>query len=125
MLNDLIKRAEEVKKRDDKSFEIEIDRFKRLGIEGNIKVRRPDSSVVTSFIERNHDSAYLLGECIIEPNLSDKELMKTYKAKSKKELVKKIFSEEEITDIDNVIGSLIRNNKSVSLVETVVDDIKN
>lgn len=126
MLTDLIKRAEEIQnKQNDKLFDIKIERFEKMGIEGYIKIKRPDSALLTSFMERNQDSAYLLGECIVEPNLDDETLMRTYKANSKKNLVEKIFTNEEITDIDVIFGQIIKDNKSVSLVDKIADDIKN
>lgn len=126
MLNELIKKAEEIKKKETNSlFEVKIDRFEKMGIKGNIKLKRPDSSILASFVERNHDSAYLLGECIVEPSMADEKLLKAYKANSKKQLVEKIFTKEEITDVDNIIARLVTENRSVSLVEKLADDIKN
>ena len=76
-------------------------------------------------MERNQDSSYLLGECIIEPNMADENLMRAYNANSKKSLVEKIFTTEEITDMDVIFGQIIKDNKSVSLVDKMADDIKN
>lgn len=126
MLTDLIRKAEEIQnKQKDKLFEIKIDRFEKMGIQSCIKVKRPDSALLTSFMERNQDSAYLLGECIIEPNMADENLMRAYNANSKKALVEKIFTNEEITDMDVIFGQIIKDNKSVSLVDKMADDIKN
>ncbi len=118
----LIKNCEKVKEgKEYKPFEIKINRFEEIGIEGNVRLKKPDTSLLSSYIERNKDIKYLISECMIEPDLDNKELQKTFKVRNKKELVSKIFTEEEINDMDIAIGKIINKTRSASLV----DDIKN
>ncbi len=122
LVETLIKNAEKIKEgKEIKPFEIKINRFEEMGIEGNIKVKKPDTSLLNSYIERNKDIKYLISECVIEPDLSNKELQSTFKVRNKKELVSKIFTEEEINDLDVAIGKIINKTRTASLV----DDIKN
>ena len=58
---------------------------------------------------------------MVEPDLGNKELLSTFKVRNKKELVSKLFTEEEIYDLDVAIGKIINKTRSASLV----DDIKN
>lgn len=122
LLESLIKNSEKVKEgKEYKPFEIKINRFEEMGIEGNVKIKKPDTSLLNSYLERNKDIKYLISECMVEPDLGNKELQNTYKVKTKKDLVSKIFTEEEINDMDVAIGKIINKTRSASLV----DDIKN
>ncbi len=118
----LIKNAEKLKEgKEYKPFEIKISRFEEIGIEGNVKIKKPDTSILNSYLERNKDIKYLISECMVEPDLGNKELLSTFKVRNKKELVSKLFTEEEIYDLDVAIGKIINKTRSASLV----DDIKN
>ncbi len=122
MLEALIKNAEKLKEgKEYKPFEIKISRFEEIGIEGNVKIKKPDTSILNSYLERNKDIKYLISECMVEPDLGNKELLSTFKVRNKKELVSKLFTEEEIYDLDVAIGKIINKTRSASLV----DDIKN
>ncbi|MBN1469540.1 MAG: hypothetical protein JXM74_04700 [Fusobacteriaceae bacterium] len=122
MLEALIKNAEKLKEgKEYKPFEIKISRFEEIGIEGNVKIKKPDTSILNSYLERNRDIKYLISECMVEPDLGNKELLSTFKVRNKKELVSKLFTEEEIYDLDVAIGKIINKTRSASLV----DDIKN
>lgn len=122
MLETLIKNAEKiVEGKELKPFEIKINRFEELGIEGNVKIKKPDTALLNSYLERNKDIKYLISECMVEPNLNSKELQQAFKVKNKKDLVAKLFTEEEIGDMDVAIGRIINKTRSASLV----DDIKN
>lgn len=122
MLEQLIKNAERLKgNKKEKLYEIKINRFAEMGIEGTVKLKRPDTVLLTSYAERKNDIHYLISESIVEPDLSNKELQEAFGAKTKIELVKRLFSSSEISDLDVLIGRIIRENRSV----TLVDDIKN
>lgn len=122
MLEQLIKNAEKLKgNKKEKLHEIKINRFIDLGIEGTVKIKRPDTVLLTSYAERKNDINYLISESVVEPDLSNNELQNAFGAKTKIELVKKLFTPSEISDLDVLIGRVIRENRAA----TLVDDLKN
>ena len=122
MLEELIKNAEKLKgSKNEKLHEIKVNRFEALGIEGTVKIKRPDTVLLTSYAERKNDINYLISESVVEPDLSNKELQSAFGAKTKIELVKKLFTPNEISDLDVLIGRVIRENRAA----TLVDDLKN
>lgn len=118
----LIKNADKIKeKQPEKLFSLQVKRLNELGLDGSFRVRKPDVLLVSSYVERDRDSAYLVSESIVEPDLNNKELQSAYKVKNKKDLIKKILTVEEIGEMDAQLGLLMRKNPEVSLV----DDLKN
>lgn len=124
-LEELIKNAEAVKNQpEEKLFEISVKRFEEIGIKGKVKIKKPDSVLIASYVERGNNSDYLLSESIVDPNLSDKKLQTAYGikgAKAKEDLLKKLFTPQERLDMDKCLSQIINKTKTVSLV----DDIKN
>ncbi len=121
-IESLIKNADRIKeKQPEKLFFLQVKRLNELGLDGSFRVRKPDVLLVSSYVERDRDSAYLVSESIVEPDLNNKELQSAYKVKNKKDLIKKILTVEEIGEMDAQLGLLMRKNPEVSLV----DDLKN
>lgn len=121
-IESLIKNADRIKeKQPEKLFFLQVKRLNELGLDGSFRVRKPDVLLVSSYVERDRDSAYLVSESIVEPDLNNKELQSAYKVKNKKDLIKKILTVEEIGEMDAQLGLLMRQNPEVSLV----DDLKN
>lgn len=121
-IEELIKNADKVKeKQPEKLYTLKVKRLENLGFDGTLKVRKPDVLLISSYVERNRDSAYLAAESIVEPNLNDKALQEAFKVKNRKDLVKRLFTVEEIGEIDAQLGIIMKRNPEVS----IVDDIKN
>ena len=121
-IESLIKNADRIKeKQPEKLCFLQVKRLNELGLDGSFRVRKPDVLLVSSYVERDRDSAYLVSESIVEPDLNNKELQSAYKVKNKKDLIKKILTVEEIGEMDAQLGLLMRKNPEVSLV----DDLKN
>lgn len=98
-----------------------VKRLKELGC-GEVIIEKPLVTVLIGASQRGGDSLYTLSESMIFPVLDDKDLQKAYGVNNKKALLKKIFTEEELGDLIEVLGNLINTNATL---DKKVADIKN
>lgn len=118
-LKDLIARAEQSKK--DKK---ELRRLYVTSLEGTITIIKPDRAMVLEAMDMENEEdgdRYLVYNCVVDPNLKDKDLQNAYKTISPLEIVDKIFDPGEIANISKEIVRLAGYIDSVK----IVDDIKN
>lgn len=117
-LKDLIAKKEQVLDSKKKTRNLYIK-----SLDGIITIEKPsietivDASKIDSGMESDK---YLVYNCIIEPNLKDKELQKVYGCIEPSDILK-IFEDGEISSIARECMNLAGYSGSVS----VVDDIKN
>lgn len=117
-LKDLIARAEQSK--EDKK---EARKLYVASLDGTITIIKPDRTMVLEGMDMDDTDGddYLVYNCVLEPNLKDKELQKAYGVVSPMEIVNKVFEPGEIAGIAKEIVALAGYVDSVK----VVDDIKN
>lgn len=103
------------------SIKVKIQRFEELGFKDPIVVlEKPTSTTILASLEQKN-KYYQLAECMLEPNLSDKEIQKAFNVNNKVALLQVIFTEEELDDLVQHVGRLnLVQNKAV-----LVSDIKN
>ena len=97
-IKQLIENAEGLKDKKETRTKVilEIDRFKELGFEDcRVTLQKPTTSMLIAAQEHN-DNYYQLSNCMINPDLHDKELQKAFKVNNASALLKKIFTEEEL-----------------------------
>lgn len=117
-LKDLIAKKEQVLNGKKKTRDLHIK-----SLEGVITIEKPSIETVidaTKIDDGVESDKYLVYNCIIEPNLRDKELQKEYGCIEPTEILK-IFADGEISSIAKECMNLAGYGGSVS----VVDDIKN
>lgn len=103
------------------SLTIKIKRFEELGFEDpTVVLEKPTSATILAALEKQ-SKYYQLSECMINPDLSNKDVQEAFKVNNKEALLKKIFTEEELDDLIMHVGKLnMTQNKAV-----LVSDIKN
>lgn len=70
---------------------------------GKITVKTPSRSFVAEASNLEDSDAYLIVQCVVEPNLSDKKLMEAYGCHEPTDIVEKLFKAGEIIGISKVI----------------------
>lgn len=118
-LQDLIARAEQ-KKQDKK----ELRQLYIESLDGTITIIKPDRKLILEAMDMEDESEgdkYLVYNCVVDPNLKDKELQQAYKVVSPMDIVDDVFEPGEIANISKEIVRLAGYIDSVK----VVDDIKN
>lgn len=98
-----------------------VKRLKEIGC-GEVTIEKPLVTVLIGANQRGGDSLYTLSESMTFPDLNNKELQQAYGVNNKRALLKKIFTEEELGDLIEVLGNLINTNATL---EKKVADIKN
>lgn len=117
-LKDLIAKKEQVLNSKNKTRNLYIK-----SLDGVITIEKPSIDLIidASKIDEGAESdKYLVYNCIVEPNIKDKELQKAYECVEPTEILK-IFEDGEISTIAKECMDLAGYNGSVSVVE----DIKN
>ena len=71
--------------------------------------------------QEHNDNYYQLAECMINPDLNNKEFQKAFKVNNKSALLKKIFTEEELQDMLIHLGRITMTQSRAKLVA----DLKN
>lgn len=117
-IKDLIAKAEQSK--EDKK---ELRQLYITSLDGTITIMKPDRALVYESMDMDEEDGdrYLVYNCVVEPNLKDKDLQNTYKTVSPLDIVDKIFDPGEVASISKEIVRLAGYIDSVK----VVDDIKN
>ncbi|MFR4478230.1 MAG: phage tail assembly chaperone [Fusobacterium sp.] len=122
-IKQLIENAEELKNKKETRTKIiiEIPRFKELGFEDcRVTLQKPTTAMIISAQEHS-DNYYQLAECMVNPDLNNKEFQKAFKVNNKSALLKKIFTEEELQDMLIHLGRITMTQSRAKLVA----DLKN
>lgn len=122
-IKQLIENAEELKDKKETRTKVilEIPRFKELGFEDcRVTLQKPTTAMIITAQEHN-DNYYQLAECMINPDLNNKEFQKAFKVNNKSALLKKIFTEEELQDMLIHLGRITMTQSRAKLVA----DLKN
>lgn len=117
-LSDLIANAEKIKSKKAEKKDLYIK-----SLDATITIEKPERSTVLDSYELGEEgsNAYLVYECVVEPNLKDAKLQETFGAKGY-EILDKIFDPGEVDSIAKEIVSFAGyGNNSVQ----VVNEIKN
>lgn len=123
-LKQLIDKAEDIAKKESKreSKTIKIKRFEKLGIENPfVVIEKPTLTTIISSRERAGNNLYALSESMKYPDISNKELQKAFKVNNKQALLKKMFTEDEIDEMNDILISLASTRTKTE----IIDDIKN
>jgi len=110
----------------DKKMDVRKELFIN-SLEGSITIRKPDRKLCLEALEmanseeKHTADLYLLYNCIVSPNVKDKELHGAYRCHEPYEIIEKIFEPGEIADLSGKCIELAGFNNSVKMV----DDIKN
>jgi hypothetical protein len=118
-LKDLIARAEQ-----SKADKKELRQLYVTSLDGTITIIKPDRAMVLEAMDMGNEEdgdRYLVYNCVVDPNLKDKDLQNAYKTVSPLDIVDKIFDPGEVASISKEIVRLAGYIDSVK----VVDDIKN
>ncbi|MHC1683417.1 MAG: hypothetical protein AB6733_10755 [Clostridiaceae bacterium] len=116
-LKDLIVKKEQIEANKKKTADLHI-----LSLDAVITIESPHIDIVTDAlaIENGMESnKYLLYNCIVEPNLKDKELQKEYGCVEPTDILNKIFDDGEIGSIAEECLKLAGYKNSVSVVEKI------
>lgn len=115
-LKDLMAKQEQLANKKKKSLNLFVK-----SLEGVITIEQPDTVTIidASKIDEGFESdKYLVYNCIVEPNLKDKDLLKAYGCVEPTEILK-IFDDGEISSIARECMNLAGYNSSVRVVEEI------
>jgi len=115
-LKELLERKEKLLNKKEKTGNVFVK-----SLEGTIKIKAPTASLAKTAQEMDDGDAYLVYQCVIDPNLKDTNLQKEFECDEPIEIVEKIFDVGEIPQIAVEILKLAGYVDGVKLV----DDIKN
>lgn len=118
-LQDLIAKAEQKKQ-----CKKELRQLYVKSLDGIITIIKPDRKLILEAMDMEDESEgdkYLVYNCVVEPNLKDKELQQAYNVVSPMDVVDEIFEPGEVASISKELIKLAGYVDSVKLV----DDIKN
>lgn len=91
-------------------------------LDGIITIQKPDRTLCLDALGMDQEGdAYMVYNCVIEPNLKDPELQQEYGCVIPMEIVEQLFEPGEIAGIAKECVALAGYGDSV----TVVDDLKN
>lgn len=118
-ITDLISKKGELESRQDKTVQLSVK-----SLDGMITIKRPDRQLCLEAIDMEDSEqadVYLVYNCVVEPDLKNKELQEAFKVVEPDEIVTKIFEPGEITNISKECLVLAGYSNSVE----VVSDLKN
>ena len=117
-LQELIKRKEQMLESKDK---LKTKELYVSSLDGTITVECPTSAMAKEAQEMDNGDAYMVYQCVKEPNLQSKELRDAFGCVEPMEIVEKVFDAGEIPQI------ALECLKLAGYVDSVkaVDDIKN
>lgn len=121
-LDELMRRKEQMleAKKQKKTCELYIE-----SLDGVITVTEPDRSLVNDCrdMHSGEGDAYLLYQCITDPDLKSKALQDAYECTTPTDIVDKVFAPGEIGQISSAILTLAGYNSAS--VQKITDEIKN
>ena len=117
-LKDLLQRKEAIRsKRTNETKSLYI-----RSLDGVITIQKPDRTLCLDAIGMDQEGdAYMVYNCVTEPNLKDPDLQQEYGCVTPMEIVEKLFEPGEIANIAKESVELAGYGDSV----TAVDEIKN
>lgn len=122
-IKNLIDNAEKIKNHNEErtSIILSIPRFEKLGFDNtDVVITKPTlSSMIVA--EEKQDRYFLLSESISNIDLGNKKLQKAFGVNNRLALLKKIFTEEELTEMLTQLGKLLTTQTKTK----IVTDIKN
>lgn len=120
-IQDLIKNAEEIKKKEEKrsGLKILIQRFKDMGFEDPYVILEKSTTMQLMAAYDKKEDKYLLAEAMVSPDLSNQALQKAYKVNNKIALLNKIFTTEEIDDLISHLGKLNMTYTKTKVIENL------
>lgn len=96
-INELIAKREEIKARKSQKLTIETSL-------GEVVAKKPTTLLMTEALGLDGDNdEYIVYNCIVEPNLKDKDLQKAYDCAEPMDIVGKLFEFGEIKAISTVL----------------------
>jgi hypothetical protein len=112
-IKDLIANAERLKKRKEETKELRVK-----SLDGNIVIGKPDRQLILEAMDMKDEDGdlYLVYECVLEPNLKDKELQEAYGVNGY-EIVDAIFEVGEISSISKEITKFAGYGDSVEEIK--------
>lgn len=119
-LEDIIKRKDELQKSKNKTVKIYIE-----SLDGYVVANKPDRALIADAHDMDNaieSNIHLVTNCIVEPNLKDKEAQEVFGAYTPKEFLQAILNDGEISYIaEELIEQAGYKKGNVRLVQ----DIKN
>lgn len=89
-------------------------------LDGEIVIKAPSKTLAAESAEMEQDGdTHLVYECVVEPNLKDKELQTAFECTYPEEIVEKLFDVGEISPIAMECMKLAGYLDSVKLVEEI------
>ena len=116
-LSDLIALADRKKSRQREQKHLYVK-----SLDGIITVEKPDRALCVDALDMEDGDAYLVLECVVEPNLKESELLQAYGCVEPLEVVEKIFDPGEISLISQELVKMAGYGDDIV---KVVDDLKN
>lgn len=115
-INELIAKREEINARKAQKLTIETSI-------GEVVAKKPTASIMSEALglESNNDQ-YLVYNCIIEPDLKDKELQQAYECIEPMDIVDKVFDVGEVKAISTVLVESVGGGKKLS--HAIADEVK-
>ena len=123
-IENLISNAEKIKNRQNikrTQKKVLIKRFEELEIEEPYVIFEKPTTTQLLAIQQHKDDIYGIAECMVTPNVKDREFQKAFGVNNAEALVKKLFTDEEIQDMSSILGEMIITKSQAQ----IVDDIKN
>lgn len=109
-----------------KKESIEAAKKARYDIEtsaGTMTVKLPTRAFVLEAMGVEDSDAYLIVNCVVEPDLKDSKLLKAYGCMEPMDIVDKIFEAGEVGVISSTIMKLIGNKRNIR--SEVHEEVKN
>lgn len=116
-LSDLIALADRKKSRQREQKHLYVK-----SLDGIITVEKPDRALCVDALDMEDGDAYLVLECVVEPNLKEPQLLQAYGCVEPLEVVEKIFDPGEISLISQELVKMAGYGDDIV---KVVDDLKN
>ena len=94
-------------------------------LEGTITITEPTRDIIleASGMEDNKGDVYTVYQCVTEPNIKDRELQKEFECVEPMDIVEKVFSAGEITNI--ALKCIELAGYGQNSIKELVTDIKN
>ena len=115
-INELIAKREEINARKAQKLTIETSI-------GEVVAKKPTASIMAEALGLESDNdQYVVYNCIIEPNLKDKELQQAYECVEPMDIVDKVFDVGEVKAISTVLIESVGAGKQLN--HAIIDEAK-
>lgn len=118
-IQDLLKQKEDLKTKKNQTRELYVP-----SLDGTIIVKMPtrDQCVTAMSMDTSNGDVFVVYECVVSPNLKDKELQKEFGCAEPTDIVTELFQPGEITSIATELVDMAGYKNGV---KRVADEIKN